>query len=317
MDAAENFAHAIAITFNTRPRRVGREWRVPCPVHEADGGVHKPSLAIWAKPSDRYAFKCMTGCSRESVRAALRERGIQVAGAGAASAAQVLAARTQEEMRRVDSLTKAKEAVAESHPPLPDGSVHAYLRSRHLKVYDHLGCVRQLGNDLLGVICDLTTVDPHNDAKARATGCSILSLKADGTPKLTADGKKFRSILGTQRGYGVPFGKPGPTLLVAEGIETMIAGMQLLDIGFGVAVLSASNMANLAVPEWVERVVVAADNDAPGVAAAVALWRQLIGLGFVCVTHVWGEDGSGWDAADELNARMKYLGWPESEWWLS
>ena len=296
---AENFAHAIAATFGTQPQRHGREWRTYCPHHEADGGVHRPSLAVWDRPSG-YGFKCMTGCSRDSIRAELSARGITAEGGGSKDPRERALARLADENRRQQSLHTAKEIIHNAHVPARGGPVERYLRSRHLKVYDSLELVLEGEEGLVGCICDLTSLAyPWNyDSQVRLPGCSVLSLNKDGTPR-TKDGRKFRTIVGTSRGYGVPFGKPGATLLVAEGIESMIAGMELLDVGFGVAVLSASNMANLAVPEWVDKVVVAADNDEPGLAAARGLQLELINLGVSALVHPW-EGPPGWDAADEL-----------------
>jgi len=300
---AENFAHAIAATFGTQPQRHGREWRCFCPVHEADGGVHRPSLAVWDRPSG-YGFKCMTGCSRETIRAELAARGVTVEGGGSKDPRERAMARLKDEERRHLSLLTAQEIILNAHVPARGGPVETYLRSRHLKVYDSLELVLEGEEGLVGTICDLTSLTyPWNyDAQIRVTGCSVLSLNKDGTPRLK-DGKKFRSIVGTSRGYGVPFGKPGRTLLVAEGIETMIAGMELLDVGFGVAVLSASNMANLAVPEWVDTVVIAQDNDQAGVQAGMSLGFELVRVGIHVRCETWGEHGSGWDAADELMRR--------------
>jgi hypothetical protein len=83
----------------------------------------------------------------------------------------------------------------------------------------------------------------------------------------------------------------------------MLAGMELLDVSFGVAVLSASNMPFLAVPEWVSEVTIAADNDRPGIEAAWQLKGELIPFEIDAQVEMWGASGSGWDAADELMKR--------------
>jgi hypothetical protein len=136
-------------------------------------------------------------------------------------------------------------------------------------------------------------------------GLSLLSLYGDGVPRLAeGTGKKFRSVLGQQAGAGVPYGKPGPHLLVAEGLESMLAARQLLKIDFGIATLAAPNMRVLAVPEFVRRVTIAADNDTPGLEAAADLKNELGHLGLPVDIKVWGEPKSGWDAADELRRTL-------------
>lgn len=318
MRTAESFATEVAQTFGVRPRRHGREWRAPCPVHEADGGRHNPSLACWDRAPGVVRFKCMTGCDKAAVRAELRRRGVQVPGQGGMSAEQQLAAAKAKEAGRVAALQKARDSFRESGDVKVDDPVDRYLKGRGIDLGALSGmstirtavCPIHGGPALLGLIVDLTSLTPNGllhrllevPAPApRATGIMTLSLNEDGTPRLVDD-KKFRSIAGTQKGFGVPFGVPGPRLVVAEGVETMLSAMILLDVPFGVAVLSAGNMPFLAVPEWVEKVTVAMDNDAPGRAAAQALREALDACGVPSGAMGW-EGPDGWDANDELMKR--------------
>lgn len=302
-NAAQDFAERVAATYGERPHHHGRELRVRCPCHEAEG-FHKPSLAIWLGGDGHPKLKCMTGCPREAVRAALRARGVPVSGPAAISVEDAFAARQAREARRVEQLTIARDIILKSRGVLEHDPAARYLKARHLDVptTGDMFTLR-VGDDpvhkscpaLIGVICDLSTI---KDGHAQATGMQSLSLMQDGTPRLGPDGKKFRSIMGTQSGFAVPLGKPGPNLVVGEGIESTLAAMKLLDIGFGAAVLSASNMAPLVIPEWVRKIVIAADNDPAGIAAAQALQKSVKGL--VLINYfVWGAAGSGWDAADE------------------
>ena len=59
------------------------------------------------------------------------------------------------------------------------------------------------------------------------------------------------------------------TLLIAEGIETALSGQQETGIAAWAAI-SASNMANLLLPELplAREIVIAADNDPAGISAA-------------------------------------------------
>lgn len=300
---AEEFATQIAATFGTQPKRVGQEYRVFCPSHEADGGMHKPSLAIWDKGGGRCAWKCMTGCSKETVKAALKARGIKTPGAGPVTTEQMLATAQADAARHLDSLRKAQHSYLNSTDIKPGDPVDVYLKSRAIDIstIPGMSTLRTSIEDdeafLVGVIADLTTL---RDDSRKAKGITTLSLNLDGTPRLAPDGKKYRSIVGTQKGFGVPFGVPGPHLVVAEGIETMLSAMLLLKIPFGVAVLSSANMASLAVPSWVERVTIAADADEPGCTAAAGLFAELHGTGVRTNIAGWGEAGSGWDANDEL-----------------
>lgn len=307
MTPAEEFATRVAATFGTIPRWHGRELRVFCPCHEADGGDHSPSLAVWNSPAG-YFFKCMTGCRARDVRSALAARGIASYGnANTQVSVEARAkARQAEEDRRIEQLGRVRSMVGDSRVVAVGDPADLYLKSRKLdgilREFEGLRTIRSYGNEgaMLSVICDLRTL---KQPQPLAVGCQTLKLDAEGRPSLV-NGKKFRSIVGTQRGFGVPYGQPGPHLVVAEGVETMLAAMKLLDVFFGVATLSASNMAPLVVPEWVTRVTIAMDDDAPGIASANALSNSLTEAGVPVKCEFWGKSlGDGWDAADEWGER--------------
>ncbi len=309
MDAFE-FAQAVAQTFGVEPRRHGREFRVPCPVHEIVG-MHNPSLAVWEK-GPRVHFKCMTGCHNNTVRAALKSRGVAVPGGGRMTSAQMHAAAVANEERRVAALTRARECLVDAKPLALGVPVWAYLDARRLSgIVEHyrtMGKTTLFASDdplhpgspaLLGVILNLSDLKRE---QYPVKGIQTLSLLPDGSPRLAA-GKKLRSISGQSKGFGVPFGIPSPHLLVAEGIESMLAGMELLDVSFGVAVLSASNMPFLAIPEWVTKVTIVEDYDDAGMIAASDLMRELDKIGGIRIEIEHWVGPPGWDAADELVKR--------------
>jgi hypothetical protein len=80
-------------------------------------------------------------------------------------------------------------------------------------------------------------------------------------------------MLGPCRGGAVRLGVPSDVLLVGEGIETCLSGM--LGIGYPAwAALSASGLRRLDLPPEVREVIVLADGDEPGEAAArECAWR--------------------------------------------
>lgn len=301
---AEELATRLASTYEATPRRVGQEYRVFCPVHEADGGDHKPSLAIWDRGNNRVAWKCMTGCDKSAVRAGIVARGVSLPSAGPQTTEQMMANAAANERRRLESLTKAWEAYNTSFDVKAGDVVDTYLRSRAIDItkIPSMGTIRCSPdtNTMVGLIVDLTTL---TDATPKAKGVMTLALNADGTPWKDPEGRKLRSIAGTQKGFGVPFGVPGPHLVVAEGVESMLAAMILLNIPFGVATLSAANMPPLAIPEWVRRVTIAQDQDAPGIAAGYALRDTLNLCGVPARARNWGAGEGvpeGWDANDQL-----------------
>ncbi|MEQ1618879.1 MAG: toprim domain-containing protein [Terricaulis sp.] len=97
-------------------------------------------------------------------------------------------------------------------------------------------------------------------------------LRRDGAGKAeTANAKK---MLGACKGGGVVLGEIGGVLLVAEGVETALSAAALFAMP-AVATLGAAHTRKLIVPESVREIVIAADNDETGRAAAEALAARL------------------------------------------
>lgn len=300
MTSAEEMASIIATSMECKMRRHGREWRVLCPAHEADGGDHSPSLAIWDKPDGGHAMKCMTGCEKKAIVAALKARGVSMPKAPALTPEQKLEQVAKREQERINKITAARDIFEFSEEVRCNDAIHQYFYGRGLLVPTE---ARRVDDPLypgfpalLMPIVDLTTL---RDAEPLATGVLTLSLYADGRPRIDRHGHKLRSVHGVQKGCAVAMGFPGSRLVVAEGVESAAAAMSLLGIPFGAATLSSSNMKPLRIPPWVREVVIAADNDEPGVKAAEGLAKSLHKLVPV-TTKLWGLPNTGWDANDEL-----------------
>jgi hypothetical protein len=79
--------------------------------------------------------------------------------------------------------------------------------------------------------------------------------------------------LGPTRGHAIHLAPAGPTLLIGEGIETVLSAMQESGLP-GWSAIAAGNMENLRLPDVVREVVILADNDEAGAReAAYAVWR--------------------------------------------
>jgi putative DNA primase/helicase len=102
-------------------------------------------------------------------------------------------------------------------------------------------------------------------------------LACDGGGKAAVDPQKM--MLGPCRGGAVRLGPLGDVLMVGEGIETCLAAMQA--IGHPAwAALSTSGLRSLDLPEGVRNVIVLADGDDPGEAAARdCAWRHATARG--------------------------------------
>ena len=96
-------------------------------------------------------------------------------------------------------------------------------------------------------------------------------------PKLPAKAPvaRPRKALGRIHGLAVRFGDPAPpTLLVGEGIETVLSLVAALPDTVAAAALSAGSLGAFAPPPGVSRLVVARDNDPDGERAAERLARR-------------------------------------------
>ncbi len=91
-------------------------------------------------------------------------------------------------------------------------------------------------------------------------------------------------------------------LMVAEGIETALAAMELFSLP-AIAALSANGMKALQWPSAVQELFICADNDQTrtGILAAHALAVKAIKAGIKA--NIWQPDTSNSDALDELNRR--------------
>jgi putative DNA primase/helicase len=107
------------------------------------------------------------------------------------------------------------------------------------------------------------------DHEARPVAIHRTYLAAGGVGKANLDPPK--ATLGTVRGAAVRLYQGGPRLTLAEGIENALAAAKLLRLPAWAAT-SAGNLAELVLPPaaLVPEVIIAADHDAPGLAAASA-----------------------------------------------
>jgi hypothetical protein len=91
-------------------------------------------------------------------------------------------------------------------------------------------------------------------------------LARSGTGKAPVDPQKM--MLGPCRGGVVRLAEPGNLLMVGEGIETCLAAMQAIGCP-ACAALSTSGLRTLDLPKTISDVIVLADGDDPGEAAAL------------------------------------------------
>ena len=111
-----------------------------------------------------------------------------------------------------------------------------------------------------------TWLDPRSPAKARLA-----------SP---------RKALGRVFGHAVRFGRRGATLLVGEGIETVLSAVTAVPDIEAAAALSAGSLGAFAPPPDLRRLVIARDNDIEGERAAERLARRCARAGIAALTAV-------------------------------
>ena len=110
---------------------------------------------------------------------------------------------------------------------------------------------------------------------AHGAVCGVLRTWLDPTRPAKANLIRPRKALGPVHGRAVRFGEPaGGTMLVGEGIETVLSIVTALPDTVAAAALSAGSLGAFAPPAVVTRLVIARDNDPEGERAAERLARR-------------------------------------------
>ena len=116
----------------------------------------------------------------------------------------------------------------------------------------------------------VAAVTAHDDVVA-----GVLRTWLDPDRPMKATVTRPRKALGRVHGRAVRFGQPGAgTLLVGEGIETVLSIVTAIPDAVAAAALSAGSLGAFAPPAGVTRLVIARDNDAEGERAAERLARR-------------------------------------------
>ena len=128
-----------------------------------------------------------------------------------------------------------------------------------------------------------TWLDPHQPSKANLA--------------------RPRKALGRIHGRAVRFGDPGSdTLLVGEGIETVLSIVTAIPDTVAAAALSAGSLGAFAPPAGVTRLVIARDNDPEGERAAERLVRRCARTGVAALVVA--------PSGDDFNSDLVGLGAP-------
>ncbi len=250
-------------------RKVGGGWMARCPAHED----RNPSLSIHDADDGKVLVRCHTGCDQGRVIAALRSRGLWDENSHREFTRPAPRSVANNQPDRDDAKrSEAARAIWHSATPAGGTLVETYLifRGLHLPPLPtfrfHAGLKHPAGGIWPTMVALVTRGADDTPLAIHRT-----FLARDGGGKAPVVPQKM--MLGPCRGGAVRLGVPGDVLMIGEGIETCLAAM--LATGCSTwAALSISGLRALDLPNDVREVIVLADGDDPGEAAAQeCAWR--------------------------------------------
>jgi putative DNA primase/helicase len=246
-------------------RKAGGGWMARCPAHED----RKPSLSIRDADDGKVLVRCHAGCDQERVIAALRSRRVWDEDGHRYRRLSRLAPRVtaNDESDRDDAKrSEAALAIWQSARPAGGALVETYLASRGLHLPPprtlrfHAGLKHPSGGMWPSMVALVTRGEDDTPLAIHRT-----FLAPDGAGKAPVDPQKM--MFGPCRGGAVRLGLPRDVLMVGEGIESCLAAM-LATGNPAWAALSTSGLRALDLPGDMREVIVLADGDDPGEAAA-------------------------------------------------
>lgn len=254
-------------------RKVGQGWTARCPAHDD----RDPSLSI-RDAGGKVLVRCHAGCDQRDVIDALRARGLWE-GKGHVRRRRHGRMVCKPEHPDPRSIERGAFALSiwEAAKPAVASPVETYLASRGLKlppssaIRFHTGLKHPSG----GVwSCMVALVTKGEDAVPM--GIHRTFLARGGASKARVEPAKM--MLGPCRGGVVRLAEPLDLLMVGEGIETSLAAMQATGKPAWAA-LSTSGLRALDLPADVRNVIVLADGDDAGEAAARGCARRWVSQG--------------------------------------
>jgi putative DNA primase/helicase len=244
-------------------RKAGAVWMARCPAHDD----RAPSLAIADAKNGKVLVRCHAGCDQRDVIAALHARGAWP-DTGRGTRQFLRKAGRQPAKPVCDALKRTEAALAiwRASRPAEGTPVETYLRSRGLTIPVPPSLRFQAGlKHPSGGVWPAMVALVTDGGAGNPIGIHRTFLDRDGNRKAPIEPAKM--MLGPCRGGTVRLAQPGEALMVGEGIETCLAAMQATAQAAWAA-LSTSGLRNLDLPREVRDVIVLADGDDPGEAAA-------------------------------------------------
>lgn len=253
---AEHIARALS------GKKVGTCWTACCPAHDDS----RPSLSICDR-GNKVLVYCHAGCSQNTVITALMERGIwdSRCQANPRPVSHREERQRQWEHRQSNS-TEIALSIWRRTIPAANTLVQVYLAMRGLtlplppSIRFHPKLKHPCGQVWPCMVALVTTSDEETPVAIHRT-----YLANNGGGKAPVDTAKL--MLGPCGASAVHLGRFDRVLMVGEGIETCLAAMQATGYPSWAA-MSTSGLKKLLLPQTVRDVIVLADGDPAGEAAA-------------------------------------------------
>ena len=245
-------------------RKAGSGWSARCPAHDD----RTPSLSLRDTGDGKVLVRCHAGCDQDEVIAHLKASGLWMQN-GPRLFRYAASGRVTKPTEPDRDEIKRKEvelSIWQAAKPAGGTLIETYLGSRGLRLPAtptlrfHPYLKHPSGDSWPAMIALVTRGSDDAPLAIHRT-----FLARNGTGKAPVDPQKM--MLGPCRGGAVRLAEPGDVLMIGEGIETCLAAMQETSHPAWAA-LSTSGLRALDLPKAVRDVIVLADGDDPGEAAA-------------------------------------------------
>jgi hypothetical protein len=240
--------------------RQGKNWRAPCPC----GCGYSLSLAD-GENGGLLAF-CFGGCAFDKIIAELVQYGLLDDEDG-----DNLHVSRSVTVRRRDDAKRIAHARQLYDGGGWDERIVFYLRSRGIHLTSPVLRFTEQAPHRLGARLP-AMLAPISDVKGEQIGTHLTYLRFDGASKVDLPKEYQRECRGVIHGGAIRLAEhdPNTELVIAEGVETALAAMQLFGL-VGWAAVSAGGLKTVELPSDARRILVAGDNDASGVGQRNAL----------------------------------------------
>ena len=252
-----------------RGKKSGNGWIAQCPAH-AD---KTPSLSIAIGNNAEVLVYCHAGCTQMAVLHSLRKLGLWSAIRQSGSPF----GRTRPSIKPLEHPPRFQQQafrIWSAAKPATSTVVTKYLTARSITVTPPSSLRFAELKHPSGGIWPAMVAMVTRGSDEKFMGVHRTFLNVDGNTKAPVEPSKM--MLGPCSGGAVILSNHTDFLLIGEGIETCLSAMQAT--GYPAwAALSASGMRSLDLPKEVREVVVLADGDATGEAAAracAARWKN-------------------------------------------